>query len=258
MSIEISKHSTPEEIELEAKRSEFASLEEQVAERELELATSRANLHHFESTYLQEVGVYLTELDELRARVAEKLATESPGDAAAQTDAKEAREQAEESYRATENLDEDDHADNSFAPSDELRNLYRMAARKFHPDTTTDENERKERTKIMAEINRLYAEGKEDELRELVEKHSKRPEVVEGEGIAFDLVRAIRKIAQLRRRLVAIENELNELQASHLFELFQRVTEAKGEGTDLLKNLQASLKAEIQRTRERLATLEST
>jgi len=255
MSSQISKHSTPEEIELEAKRRELASLEEQVSERELELATSRAKLHHFEATYLKEVGVYLTELDELTARVAEKLATKCPGDEAAQTKAKEAREQAEESYRATENLEQDDHTDNSFEPSDEFKNLYRMAARKFHPDTTTDENERRERTKIMAEINRLYEEGKEDELRELVEKYSKRPEAVEGEGIAFDLVRAIRKIDQLRRRLLAIANELNELQRSHMFQLFQQVTEAREKGRDLLKQMQALLKAEIQDTKERLATL---
>ena len=107
MSNEIGKHNTPEEIELEAKRRELASLEEQVSERELELATIRAKLHHFEVTYLQEVGVYLTELDELKARIAEKLAAESPADETAQTEAKAAREQAAESYKATENLDED-------------------------------------------------------------------------------------------------------------------------------------------------------
>ncbi len=256
MSKEISRHSTPEEIELETKRRELASLEEQVSERELELATNRAKLQHFEATYLQEVGVYLTKLDDLKARVAEKLAAQSPGDDVAQAEAKEAREQAEESYSATEDLDEDDHTDISFEPSDELKKLYRMASRKFHPDTTTDEKEAKERTKIMAEINRLYAEGKEDELRELIKKLGERPEVVEGEGIAFDLVRAIRKIDQLRRRLVVIENELNELQESYLFELFEQVTEARKEGTDLLKKMQASLKAQIRETKERLATLE--
>jgi hypothetical protein len=255
MSNEISKQSTPEEIELEAKRRELASLEEQVSERELELATSRAKLHRFEATYLQEVGIYLTELDELTAQVAEKLAAKSPGDEAAQAEAKEAREQAEESYGATENLDEDAHAENSFEPSAEFQSLYRMAARKFHPDTTTDENERKERKKIMAEINRLYAEGKEDELRESVERYSKRPEAVEGQGIAFELVRAIRKIDQLRQRLVAIEKELGELHESHLFELFRQITEAKKEGRDLLRDMQASLKAEIQDTKEQLATL---
>ena len=41
---------------MEAKRCELASLEEQVSERELELATVRAKLHHFESDCLREVA----------------------------------------------------------------------------------------------------------------------------------------------------------------------------------------------------------
>lgn len=111
---EISKHSTPEEIELEAKRCELASLEEQVSERELELATVRAKLHHFESAYLREVGIHLTEIDELKAQLAEKTAAHSPSDETAQSEAKAAREQAKESYEATEELDEEDQHDRSF------------------------------------------------------------------------------------------------------------------------------------------------
>lgn len=107
----------------------------------------------------------------------------------------------------------------------------------------------------MAEVNRLYEEGKEDELQELVKNYSRRPEAVKGEGIAFDLVRVIRKIDQLRQRLVAIENEYKALQESYLFELFEQVRDAPEEGIDLLKNMRTSLKAEILKTRERLASL---
>ena len=256
MSKEISKISTPEEIELEAKQRDLAALEEEVAERELELATCRAELHHFEAAYLPEVGVYLYELDEFRAQIAEKIVAVSPGDEPAQFKAKEARKQAEQSGRATEDLDRGDRLEGPFEPSDEFKKLDRMAALKFHSDTTTDENERIERKKTMAKINQLFEEGKEDELRDLLDNYSKRSESVEGEGIAFDLVRAIRKLNQLRQRLVAIENELDALRKSELFELFEQVTEAQKEGADLLKNMQASLKDEIQEAKERLAALD--
>ena len=49
---------------------------------------------------------------------------------------------------------------------------------------------------------------------------------------------------------------LNELRKSYLFQLFEQVTAAKEDGTDLLENMQASLKAKIQEAQERLATLE--
>ena len=49
---------------------------------------------------------------------------------------------------------------------------------------------------------------------------------------------------------------LNELRKSYLFQLFEQVTVAKEDGTDLLENMQASLKAKIQEAQERLATLE--
>lgn len=255
METTISKRSTPEGMELDAKMRELAFLEDQVADRELEVATTRAKLHHFEDKYLREVGVYLAELDELKARAVETLAKESPDDGAVQAEAEEARQQANESYKATENLGEEEPSDKSFEPSDEFKKLYRAAARKFHPDATTDETERSERKKIMAEINRLYEKGKEEELRAFVDKCTNRPDVVEGEGIAFDLIRAIRKIAQLRERLAAIENELCKLVEGNWFELFKQVEEASEEGRDLLKEMQVSLTAEIEEMKEQLASL---
>ena len=254
----ISTRGTPEEQELDAKRRELAALEGRVSERELELVTARVKLHHFESAYLTEVGVFLTELDEISAQIAERLAERTPADEVVQTEAKTARQRAGESSRATEGLDEEPALDKGFEPSEELRNLYRKASMQFHPDLTTDENERIKRTNIMSEINRLYEEGKEDELRELVENYSKRPEAVRGEGIAFDLIRVIRQIAQLRQRLDAIKSELDALQEGHMFELYIQVEDAKEKGIDLLKNLQASLKVEIQEAQERLATLDET
>jgi hypothetical protein len=256
MNNEISKTGTPEEQELEAKRRELTALEEQVSGRELELATTRAKLHHFESTYLKEVGIHLTELDEVYAQIAEQLAASSPEDDVVQEEAKAAREQAAESSRATEELDDESQRDRSFEPSEDFQKFYQKAALKFHPDRTTDEKERAERKKIMAEINRLYEEGKEEELRELVENYSKRPENVDGEGVPFDLVRVIRQIAQLRQRLDVIDEELGAIRESHQHELYQQVEDSKQNGIDLLKDMQSSIKREIDEARDRLMQLE--
>jgi hypothetical protein len=87
------------------------------SERELELATIQAELQRFELKYLTEIGVLVTELDGLNAAIAEKSAAAKPDDPVAQAEAAEAREQADESYKATENVDPDETAPEPFEPT---------------------------------------------------------------------------------------------------------------------------------------------
>lgn len=50
-------------------------------------------------------------------------------------------------------------------PSNELRDLYRELARKYHPDTAFDEIDRQYRHEMMLRINEAYASGNLTELR---------------------------------------------------------------------------------------------
>lgn len=254
MNTEIARKKTPEELELENKERELAELEELTSERELELATIQAELQHFELEYLTKVGVLVTELDAINADIAEKLAAASPDDPVAQTEAEQAREQASESYRATENVDTAS-ATERFVPSDDFKKLFRTAARKYHPDTTTDDREREERKKIMSEVNRLYEAGDEEGLRRFLETAGDRPDAIQGEGIAFDIVRAIRKASQLRERLQEIENLLEAVNENQWFLLRQEVVKAADEGRDILEEMAARLKIEIAQAKARLAGL---
>ena len=63
---EIIKGQTPEEQELHRKLFELADLEEELAQRELDLATLKAELNAFEISYLRIVGVRIAELDEIK------------------------------------------------------------------------------------------------------------------------------------------------------------------------------------------------
>ena len=64
--LEIIKHSTPEQAELDKKLAELAALEVELCERELELATLRAGLAAFETRYLSTLGPLYAELDDLK------------------------------------------------------------------------------------------------------------------------------------------------------------------------------------------------
>ena len=89
--------STPEGQELGKKLEELALLEAELIQRELDLATLRAELAEFESRYLRTVGVLYAELDEIEAQIAEAQASRKPSDFKAQAQAGRARPQAQES-----------------------------------------------------------------------------------------------------------------------------------------------------------------
>jgi outer membrane lipopolysaccharide assembly protein LptE/RlpB len=71
------------------------------------------------------------------------------------------------------------------------------------------------------------------------------PESVKGEGIAAELIRTIRKIAQVQERLKKIEVEIEALKRSALYQLREKVIAAQQEGRDLLAEMAAQIDEEI-------------
>lgn len=254
MSTEIVQRQTPEEEELARKLAELAALETELAERELDLATLVSELHLFERRYLHVVGARYAKLDELRALIAEARARQTPHDTQARQDAAQARHRAQESAQAAGAADA--HAPEArFRPSENLKSLFREVARRVHPDLATDEQERARRTRLMAEANSAYEEGDEARLQAILQEWESSPEAVKGEGPGAELVRVIRKIAQVRARLNAIEVEMTRLKGSPLCALKAKVEEVEAEGRDLLAEMTAALDRQIANAREELARI---
>jgi hypothetical protein len=124
---------TPEEQELRRKRARLATLEGDLAQRELELLTLQAGLRAFEVRYLGTVGVRYAALDALTAQIAEAQARRTPRDSRAREHAAQARAQAQESAEASQ-ASGSPEPPRAFTPSEELKKLYREAAKFLHPD----------------------------------------------------------------------------------------------------------------------------
>jgi DnaJ-domain-containing protein 1 len=253
MSSKINLRPRPEEDELRLKRVELESIEKELVEKELQLTSLRAELSVFERLYLKTVGVLYAELDEIEARIAELLARRNPSDRGAREAAQLARKKAEESSSAVGEVSLT--YSQSFKPSQELKDLYREVARRIHPDLATNEADRARRQRFMAQANRAYEEGDEACLKAILEEYESSPDTVVGEGIGAELVRVIRKIAQVRRRLREIGEEMESVLTSELAQLKSRADEASKQGRNLLEEMAESLRDEIGRAGQQLSDL---
>ncbi len=249
-----SQKQSPEEQELALKQAVLAKLQQELAQRELDLATQGIELRTFETRYLRIVGSRYATLDEIEAKIAEFKASRNPENAAAQYNSKAARKQADESAQHA-------HAANSsskkveFKPSEELKKLYREVAKQIHPDLSEDEEERLRRERLMTEANLAFEGGDANRLRRILEEWESSPESVKGDGIASELIRVIRKIAQIRERLRAIEILIINTRNSDLWKLKQKVEEAEEAGRDLLAQMAAGLDGRISAAQIELETM---
>jgi hypothetical protein len=246
MSGEIIRQLTPEEEELHRKREELTGVRGALADRELELADLRAQLKSFEGRYLRQVGVLYAELDNWEAKIAEIEASLKPS-ATANQRVQEIRKRADETHEST-------HGEASkardFQPSADLKSLFREAAKRLHPDFAEDEANRLLRTRLMAQANEAYCQGDAEALQRILDEYGNSPESVQGEGVGAELVRIIRQIAQAKKRLAAIEQELTSLRASEIAQLKQDAEAAQQQGRDLLAELAATVRERIAKAKK--------
>lgn len=240
----------PEDQELTRKRLEHAAIEGELAERELRAANLRAELGAFERQYLHFVGLRYAELDELKAQIAERSATEHPEDARAQEAAREARQRASETKSTAGEKARTEPC--AFEAPPEMKRLFREVAKRIHPDLTSDRADRLKRQELMAEANEAYEQGDPSKLTKILAEYESSPEAVQGDGAGAELVRVIRRISQARGRLAEIEAEMQELLRSDLHQLKSRTDEARRHGRDVLAEMTAKVEEQIETARRRL------
>ena len=178
-----------------------------------------------------------------------------PEDRRTREQAAKARAKAQESAESI-GTDQEPGQQKRFQPSESLKKLYREVAKRIHPDLANSEKERARRTQLMAEVNRAYEEGDEGRLEAILREWDSSPEAVRGKGPGAELIRAIRKIAQIEERLHSIESEIDQLNETDLFQLKEKVEVAATERRDLLAEMAAALDHEIADARGQLARIE--
>ena len=107
----------------------------------------------------------------------------------------------------------------------------------------------------MAELNHAYSSGDQQKLNRLVAEYRVSPDLVQGDTIGDELVRAIRQIAQIHNRLKELQDEKAATASSELFELFTKVQAEEREGRDLLRQMAERARSHILKSERRLINL---
>ena len=244
----------PEDIELNKKRKVLERLKDRLAVSESEMADARAELERFEANYTMEVGRLYAELDEIEAQIAEEEVKLVPDDEEIKKRAEELRRRAEESAAGADA----EYWENCSAkrqPTVEAKKAYHNLARIIHPDLALDSAEKEKRHGLMARLNDAYSAGDQNLLNKLVEDFRDSPDLVRGDSVGDELVRAIRQIAQIKNRLRELREEKLKAELSELFTLREKVNAEMLEGRNMLKQMAERTKTLILKAERRLANL---
>ena len=233
------------------KHAELQSLKEKLIEQELELTNLQFELSKFENTYNRIVGTKYLRLDELKAKCAELLHILYPNDQSVIDQVQEARKRAEESAKSLSQKD-----DIKSDITDDMKRLYREAAKRVHPDFARTDQERSYRTQIMAELNEAYNIGDEAWLKDIIEAWGRDEFYINGNGDDPELAILNLQIAQIKRRLSEIEKELESLHRSDMYKIKLKAENFKQRGQDLLREMAAEIEGEISEVEIELERLE--
>jgi hypothetical protein len=250
----------PETEELGRRRAEVTVVDAELAERELALTTFKADLATFETQYRRALGARYARLDQLSEWL-EALRARRNGNAADDPASRESPAGAGEDYPSGQNWawvrgDADEAAaaaDTRGAVSDGAKRLFRLLARRIHPDLATDPAERERRTNLMVQANDAYERGDVVTLERLLDNWERSPDSVVGNGTRAELERVFRRLIQARERLAEIDGEVADLEASAMGWLRRRVRKAAAEGWDLLAHMARELDRQIVQAEEELS-----
>ncbi len=235
-------------------RLEVDELRAKLAEAEAELNNQLEDVEAFEFRFEAHVGQLLDQLATLESEVNSYL-TRIKLMRHEQSFAEQgaAFDPVEEQFRKTwehnpETAESKPKPPPPPATQAQLKKIYRQLARQFHPDLAIDEADRHYRTNKMAAINDAYKAQSMVELMALAEELAEHQSRQQSSPPDQEMAQALQEeIERYRRRLRAIENELQNLPNRSMVDLALKVKLAQREGRDLLAEMADELERKIAR-----------
>ena len=240
----------PEELELNKKRRVLERLKERLADREEEMADLRAELELFEGRYKIEVARYYADLDEIEALIAEEELKLVPDDEDIKRKVEEYAAGLKNQLLKLSVMSISTPNGTRLPKPKSYHNLARIIHR-----FSLDSDEKEKRHVLMTKLNEAYSSGDQNLLNKLVEDFRDSPDLVRGDTVGDELVRAIRQIFQIKKRLVELKEEKLKAELSETYVLREKAEAEMRDGRDMLAQMAARTKVHIQKSKRRLENL---
>jgi hypothetical protein len=250
-------------------RAQLGQKQEYIAILELELANTRAELNRFTEIYNTTIAPLQRRVNQLRKTLydvleARKQAETSPVDFSKMgARAADQREEDPEPKRKQKKRGRAEEPQTDFekdqirldpALEEQVRQLFRALAKRFHPDLTADPDEKEWREQLMTQINQAYTARDLEALLALAEQPD-----LNGHrtgGSRRDEIRRLRiELKRLDKVIEEIEATLKQIELSSAMRLRLEVSMARRDGHDLLSDMVADLQMQTRDLEEHLYAL---
>ena len=261
---------SPEEREYRRYLGEIEERRRRVAEAQSELEALRVELGRFDAEYHARVGRLFVERDQLHLAIQEYEVRIARLQAEPKSDPQDVEREVGERFRQErEHVEEEDQESRRYEEEHrrqqvrprlaadqeaQLKRMYRDLAKRFHPDLAKTDDERRERERVMQQVNAAFVDRSLDALRDLLSQAEIEDESFAQRSIGDKLVWAIREVSRLDALLASIQAEHQAVQATDSYALWSR----QQAGEQVLELLEEDLSREIEPLRDQLATLIST
>jgi hypothetical protein len=217
---------------------------DRLAELEVEHATLLAELRAFEADYLRQVGVIDVQVQEAEAKIL-TIVWERSGADVDQRAAEAAAKRFHETTTAMQAVPPPPGP----PPTDDLKTLFRDAAKRMHPDLVSDPAGREHAEAFMKRLNDAYRDGDSEAIGNLVRQWETSPYAVAvaERGPAPALAAAV---AQAQQRV-------DEIRETDLAKLMEQAFMASMHGRDLLAELRAQAEMALATAKAKLAELDA-
>ena len=135
-----------------------------------------------------------------------------------------------------------------FSPTDELKALYRQAAKELHPDLKVTRKRGSDARKRWRSLI-AYEECDEQRIRQILAEWRSSPEQVHGDDTAAQLVRAIGKSLRSTNALRRSRPRSKNFPQANSLRLKKQVADAATRGRDLLAEIAGRLDVRIEKSR---------
>jgi len=244
--------------EIRSLRAELTRRQERIAQVELELFDARAGLAVFERELEARIRPLERRLRELQANLTQaRHRAERRAQWGARLEAEDVPDVVEQFHRAwttRESPPPPPGPPEPAADQDQLKQLFRELAKRFHPDLSPDPTQKRWRQDMMAKVNAAYSAGDLQALERLARQPDQPPpdRPKTRQEILAELAGEIRRLDSL---LAGLENELDRLLRSQTVKLQLDVSMARRVGRDMLGEMASDLQLQIAQTEAELAAL---